>query len=29
MFEIVKREEMAQGSVVLNEIKAPLIAKKG
>jgi ferredoxin--NADP+ reductase len=28
MFEIVKREEMAQGSVVLNEIKAPLIAKK-
>jgi len=28
MFEIVKRQEMAQGSVVLNEIKAPLIAKK-
>ncbi len=28
MFEIVKREEMAQGSVILNEIKAPLIAKK-
>jgi ferredoxin--NADP+ reductase len=28
MFEIVKREEMAQGSVVLNKIKAPLIAKK-
>ncbi len=28
MFEIVNREEMAQGSVILNEIKAPLIAKK-
>lgn len=28
MFEIVKRQEMAQGSVVLNEINAPLIAKK-
>ncbi len=28
MFEIVKREELAPGSVVLNEIKAPLIAKK-
>ncbi len=28
MFEIVRREEMAGGSVVLNEIKAPLIAKK-
>jgi ferredoxin--NADP+ reductase len=28
MFKIVKREEMAQGTVVLNEIEAPLIAKK-
>ena len=28
MFEIVKREEMAGGIVVLNEINAPLIAKK-
>ena len=27
MFKIVKREEMAQGTVVLNEIEAPLIAK--
>lgn len=28
MFEIVKRQEMAQGTVVLNEIKAPKIAEK-
>jgi ferredoxin--NADP+ reductase len=28
MFKIVKREEMAKGTVVLNEIEAPLIAKK-
>jgi len=28
MFEILKRQEMANGSVVLNEINAPLIAKK-
>ena len=28
MFEIVKRKEMAEGTVILNEIKAPLIAKK-
>jgi len=28
MFEIVKREEMAQGTVILNEIEAPLIARK-
>ncbi len=28
MFEIVKRKEMAQGTVVLNEIKAPKIAAK-
>lgn len=28
MFEILKRQEMADGSVVLNEISAPLIAKK-
>ena len=28
MFTIVNREEMADGSVVLNEIKAPLIADK-
>jgi ferredoxin--NADP+ reductase len=28
MFKIVKREEMAGGTVVLNEIEAPLIAKK-
>ena len=28
MYEIVKREEMAQGTVILNEIKAPLIARK-
>jgi ferredoxin--NADP+ reductase len=28
MFKIVKREEMAGGGMVLNEIEAPLIAKK-
>jgi ferredoxin--NADP+ reductase len=28
MFEILKREEMAGGTVVLNELSAPLIAKK-
>ncbi|SDP57049.1 sulfide/dihydroorotate dehydrogenase-like FAD/NAD-binding protein [Desulforhopalus singaporensis] len=28
MFKIVHREEMAEGTVVLNEIEAPLIAKK-
>jgi len=28
MFTIVKREEMAEGTVILNEIEAPLIAKK-
>jgi ferredoxin/flavodoxin---NADP+ reductase len=28
MFEIVRREEMSEGTVILNEIKAPLIAKK-
>src|SRR5210317_1519269 len=28
MFKIVKREEMSQGNVILNEIEAPLIAKK-
>ena len=28
MFQIVRREEMSQGNVVLNEIEAPLIAKK-
>ena len=28
MFTIVKREEMAQGTVILNEIEAPLIAAK-
>jgi ferredoxin--NADP+ reductase len=28
MFKIVKREEMAQGTVILNEIEAPLIARK-
>ena len=28
MFEILKREEMADGTVVLNEISAPQIAKK-
>jgi ferredoxin--NADP+ reductase len=28
MFKIVRREEMSSGTVILNEIKAPLIAKK-
>ncbi|MDR1045254.1 MAG: sulfide/dihydroorotate dehydrogenase-like FAD/NAD-binding protein [Candidatus Adiutrix sp.] len=28
MYKIVKRREMAQGTVVLNEIEAPLIARK-
>ncbi|MFP4306300.1 MAG: sulfide/dihydroorotate dehydrogenase-like FAD/NAD-binding protein [Desulfococcaceae bacterium] len=28
MFTIVKREEMSDGNVILNEIEAPLIAKK-
>lgn len=28
MFKIVRREEMSQGTVILNEIEAPLIAKK-
>jgi ferredoxin--NADP+ reductase len=28
MYRIVKREEMAEGTVILNEIEAPLIAKK-
>ena len=28
MFKIVRREEMAGGTVILNEIEAPLIAKK-
>jgi len=28
MFKIVKREEMSGGTVILNEIEAPLIAKK-
>ena len=28
MFTIVRREEMADGTVILNEIEAPLIAKK-
>jgi ferredoxin--NADP+ reductase len=28
MFKIVHREEMGQGTVILNEIEAPLIAKK-
>ncbi|MCP4694280.1 MAG: sulfide/dihydroorotate dehydrogenase-like FAD/NAD-binding protein, partial [Desulfobacterales bacterium] len=28
MFQIVKREEMADGTVVMNEIEAPLIARK-
>jgi ferredoxin--NADP+ reductase len=28
MFKIVKRDEMAEGTVVLNEIEAPLIANK-
>ncbi len=29
MFEILRREEMANGTVVLNEISAPKIAAKG
>ena len=28
MFKITRREEMAQGTVILNEIEAPLIARK-
>jgi ferredoxin--NADP+ reductase len=28
MYQIVKREEMAEGTVILNEIEAPLIANK-
>ena len=28
MFKIIKREEMAQGTIILNEIEAPFIAKK-
>jgi ferredoxin/flavodoxin---NADP+ reductase len=28
MYKIVKREEMAEGTVILNEIEAPLIARK-
>jgi ferredoxin--NADP+ reductase len=28
MFKIVRREEMSKGTVILNEIEAPLIAKK-
>ena len=28
MFKIVNREEMAQGTIVLNEIEAPRIARK-
>ena len=28
MFKIIKREEMAEGTVILNEIEAPNIAKK-
>ena len=28
MFKIVKREEMSEGTVILNEIEAPLIAQK-
>ena len=28
MFKIVRREEMAEGTVILNEFEAPLIAKK-
>ncbi|MFC1505137.1 sulfide/dihydroorotate dehydrogenase-like FAD/NAD-binding protein [Thermodesulfobacteriota bacterium] len=28
MFKIIRREEMAQGTVILNEIEAPLIARK-
>jgi ferredoxin--NADP+ reductase len=28
MFKIIRREEMAEGTVILNEIEAPLIARK-
>ena len=28
MFKIIKRQEMAEGTVILNEIEAPLIARK-
>jgi ferredoxin--NADP+ reductase len=28
MFKIVKRQEMAEGTVILNEVEAPLIARK-
>jgi ferredoxin--NADP+ reductase len=28
MFQIIRREEMAEGTVILNEVEAPLIAKK-
>ncbi|MFH1487942.1 MAG: sulfide/dihydroorotate dehydrogenase-like FAD/NAD-binding protein, partial [Pseudomonadota bacterium] len=28
MFEILKRQEMADGTVVMNEISAPKIARK-
>jgi ferredoxin--NADP+ reductase len=28
MFQIIRREEMAEGTVILNEIEAPLIARK-
>ncbi|MGA8280324.1 MAG: sulfide/dihydroorotate dehydrogenase-like FAD/NAD-binding protein, partial [Desulfobacterales bacterium] len=28
MFKIIRREEMAEGTVVLNEIEAPRIARK-
>jgi len=28
MFKVVKREEMSQGNVILNEIEAPMIARK-
>ena len=28
MFKIVKREEMTEGNVILNEIEAPKIARK-
>ncbi|MEA3429465.1 MAG: sulfide/dihydroorotate dehydrogenase-like FAD/NAD-binding protein, partial [Thermodesulfobacteriota bacterium] len=28
MFKIVRREEMSEGTVILNDIEAPLIARK-
>jgi len=28
MFKIIRREEMAHGTIILNEIEAPQIAKK-